>query len=190
MGAHDCPALTGPAILSAGCPRRASSAAAGRTGRRETERGAFSGRFWSQRPRLLIALVDPLQTQPWYYVPLLATFAPALDATLGRPRPPGWRIARLLCGGHRRGDGAARVAAGDGRRTNADIVASRSQGSRDWRLILVAPGTTVSASVGTTRGRSVDDDPPLDDLRIQRYDLLRQRWRNRTDDPPRSWPRP
>ncbi|TMQ63741.1 MAG: glycosyltransferase family 39 protein [Candidatus Eisenbacteria bacterium] len=118
-----------------------------------------------------------LQTQPWYYVPLLAILAPALDAgAWAAATTHAWKIARLVL--------AAAIAAAMAvpgwahvteRRTNADIVASlvgTEASAQD--LIVVNPwyyGVSFRRYYkGTADWTTL---PPLEDLRIHRYDLLK-----------------
>jgi len=126
----------------------------------------------------LIALKSTqLQTQPWYYVPLLATVAPVLDAsTWTTATARVWRVARLVCA---LGIAGAMAVPAMGqmseRRTNVDIVASlvaREAAAGD--LILVSPwyyGVSFHRYYkGPVEWATL---PPLDDLRIHRYDLLK-----------------
>ena len=126
----------------------------------------------------LVALASTkLQTQPWYYVPLLAILAPALDAgAWAAATTKVWKIARLVL--------AVAIAAAMAvsgwaqvteRRTNADIVASlvgKEAAAQD--LILVNPwyyGVTFRRYYkGPANWMTL---PPLEDLRIHRYDLLK-----------------
>lgn len=126
----------------------------------------------------LIALKSTrLQTQPWYYVPLLAILAPVLDASAWTAvTGKAWRVARMVCA-----VGIAASLALPGwqqvteRRTNADIVATvvgKEGAAGD--LILVTPwyyGVSFHRYYkGSAEWVTL---PPLEDLRIHRYDLLK-----------------
>jgi hypothetical protein len=135
----------------------------------------------------LIALKSTrLPTQPWYYVPLLAVLAPALDAaarlvatsaTAGTATASGWRrVVRLAL--------ALVIASAvtlpawrllHERRTNVDLVAA-TLAKR------VAPGEAIVVYpwyCGVSFRRYYEGKapwvavPPLEDLRIHRYDLLK-----------------
>ena len=126
----------------------------------------------------LVALYSTrLQTQPWYYVPLLAILAPALDASAwAAATTNAWKIARLVF--------AVAIAAAMAlpgwpqvteRRTNADIVASlvgKEAVAED--LILVSPWYFGVSFHRYYKGQAYWTTlPPLEDLRIHRYDLLK-----------------
>ena len=126
----------------------------------------------------LVALASTkLQTQPWYYVPLLAILAPALDAgAWAAATAQAWRIARLVLAV---AIAATMVVPGwqqvTERRTNADIVASlvgKEATSDD--LIVVSPWYYGVSFHRYYKGRADWTTlPPLEDLRIHRYDLLK-----------------
>ncbi len=119
-----------------------------------------------------------LPTQPWYYVPLMAVIAPTLDAgACAAATSRAKRAARLAL--------AALIALGAlggwkqvlERRTNMDAVAAlvQKQGA-PGDFILVYPwfnGVTFQRYYkGTAQWTTI---PPIEDLRIHRYDLLKQK---------------
>ena len=154
--------------------------------RSEPERGTagpsvavFSGAVLvAATAAFLIALkTTRLPTQPWYYVPLLASLAPVLDASAwmaaGRKIP---RIARLVL--------ALGIAASTAlpawrqvaeRRTNVDIVASLvGREAAPGDAIIVYPWYYGVSFRHYYKGSAEWVTlPPLEDLRIHRYDLLR-----------------
>ncbi len=118
-----------------------------------------------------------LQTQPWYYVPLLAVLAPALDACAwAAATTNAWKIARVVA--------VVAVAAAmalpgwrqvSERRTNADIVASLvGKEAATGDLVLVSPWYYGVSFRRYYKGEAEWTTlPPLEDLRIHRYDLLK-----------------
>jgi hypothetical protein len=118
-----------------------------------------------------------LMTQPWYYVPLMAAVAPALDASAwAAVKSRAWRISRLVVVLV-----IAAAAALPGwrqvmeRRTNADVVAAfvgKEAAAED--VIVVNPwyfGVSFQRYYkGPARWMTL---PPLGEIRIHRYDLLK-----------------
>ncbi|HKQ60816.1 MAG TPA: hypothetical protein VJS92_05975 [Candidatus Polarisedimenticolaceae bacterium] len=150
-----------------------------RTSARDHDSTLFAGTLLVAAPCafLLLMLGMRVPTQPWYYVPLIALCAPCLEAIVAaaadRPR---WRWARL---------GGAAVLAGllalaawntaHTRQTNLDLIArelERQAGPQD--LVVLDPwycGITFRRYYrGAARDLSL---PPLEDLTIHRYDLLK-----------------
>lgn len=118
-----------------------------------------------------------LPTEPWYYVPLMATIAPALDAALTGASRDGARGALrvLLC------SGIAVSAALSGwrplmeRRTNLDAVASYiGSGASEADVIVVYPMYYAISFQryykGPARCMTI---PPTEGARIHRYDMLK-----------------
>lgn len=136
-----------------------------------------------------------VSVQPWYYVPLMAFAAAALNGALGRVLlvrgAPGRRRPNALvpAGALALAAALAWVAPGqrlDERQTNMDLVARRLEASAERDdLILVNPwyfGVSFRHYYsGAARWTTL---PPLDDLRIHRYDLLKRRMQEA--DPIRS----
>lgn len=127
---------------------------------------------------LLVLGASRLPTQPWYYVPLLGPVAVLLDAAIASA-PATARAWRLLPPLAAATIAVALVVPGWGRlserRTNVDLIARELEtraGPHD--LILVAPWY---AGVGFHHyyrgGVPWQTIPPLADLRLHRYDLLK-----------------
>ena len=118
-----------------------------------------------------------LQTQPWYYVPLLVLVAPALDAAAGLlPATERWKMARLTVS-----LAAALTIAIPGwtmvntRWTNVDVVAANlGKQATAGDAIVLNPfwlGLTFQRYYhGQAAWVTV---PPLDDVHIVRYDLAK-----------------
>jgi len=128
---------------------------------------------------LLFLWTARLPTQPWYHLPLMTVVAVCLDATVGTWTTSGARrIARLvlvLCVA-----GAAVLPASRGvyaRQTNVDTVASlleRQAAKGD--VIVVNPWYYGISFQRYYRGDAAWMTlPPLEDLTIHRYDLLKTR---------------
>lgn len=131
---------------------------------------------------LLLVVWSGLPTQPWYYLPLIALSAACLDLLLGdilRAPRAGLAIATALI--------AATVAhlvvlapSLHLRQTNLDLVAARigATATRD-DLIIVSPwyyGITFHRYyTGAAPWLTV---PPLGDVTVHRYDLLKQQMRD------------
>jgi hypothetical protein len=117
-------------------------------------------------------------TQPWYYLGLIALLAAAADAALVTSLPS--RVARplriaitllVLAAGLPNAWSALRV-----RQTNVDVVASQlRQETQPGDLILVNPWM-----LGISLGRYYDGPaevatvPPMEDLRVHRFDLVKR----------------
>ncbi|HLQ67240.1 MAG TPA: hypothetical protein VK123_08425, partial [Candidatus Limnocylindrales bacterium] len=119
-----------------------------------------------------------LPTQPWYYIPLMAAIAPALDASVcAITRRTVQRIARVALAIL-----IAMAALGGWRlvlerRTNVDLVASTLEKQAiPGDLILIDPwylGVTFQRYYhGKTEWTTL---PAIEDLRIHRYDLLKRK---------------
>ncbi len=133
-----------------------------------------------------------LPTQPWYYLPLMAVLAVALDAVFGVHPATALRVSRLCLAivvaalVHANAVAGAKV-----RQTNVDLIAAelRSVGEQD--LILVYPwycGATFSRYyAGRARWTTL---PPLEDQRLQRLDLLESTWCRRPRSHRSSRPSP
>jgi len=119
-----------------------------------------------------------LPTQPWYWIPLLAVAAPALEAgAWAASSRPAWRVARL---GVALGLAALSVSPAwrdlSERRTNLDAVAAHvAAHAVPGDAVVVYPfyfGVTFQRYYrGPVAWATL---PPLADLRIHRYDLLKQ----------------
>ena len=126
---------------------------------------------------LLFLRLLSMPTQIWYYVLPSAVAAVSIDTILASaPRPSAWArgVAALVALAF-----VARGAwTGTGlRQTNADLVAAtlRAQ-SRPGDIVLVHPWyCAIALSRYGVGAASLVSIPPLDDLTIHRYDLLKER---------------
>ena len=126
---------------------------------------------------LLFVAIARLPTQPWYWLPPMVVAAVCIDATLGSwlERYWGWRLALvglmafvpLITG----------IRLAQYRQTNIDLIAARlREQAKPNDLILVYPwfcGVTFNHYyTGATPWTTL---PALADLRVHRYDLLKER---------------
>ena len=131
-------------------------------------------------PLFVVAMkLAVLPTQTWYYVPLLALVAVAIDAVvacLGRARLARAATGLLLCV-IAVGLGLSARSALQQRQSNMDAVAAHLEAEvRSGDLIVVSPWFFgVSFQRYYTRSTPWTTIPPIADHRIHRYDLLRQR---------------
>lgn len=126
----------------------------------------------------LVALkATGLPTQSWYYVPLLVVLAPLLDATLwAASTAPAWRIGRLVL--VLALAGAAWTPAWKAvheRQTNVDIVAAAIARAAAPGDVIVLYPWYYGVSFQRYDHGSIPwfTLPPLDDLSIHRFDLLK-----------------
>ncbi len=119
-----------------------------------------------------------LRSQPWYYVPLLAAAAPALEAgaraaAAGRPGRMGALAVSLLIAIATVSPAWRQVAE---RRTDVDAVAAHLERTASpGDVIVVFPFYSGVSFQRYYRGPVPwVTIPPLDDLRIHRYDLLKE----------------
>ena len=126
---------------------------------------------------LTFVTISRLPTQPWYWLPLMVPAAVCIDAALGGwpERYRGWRlglVALLAFVPLITGVSLARY-----RQTNIDVIAARlREQAKTNDLILVYPwffGVTFNRYyAGATPWTTL---PALVDLRVHRYDLLKER---------------
>jgi hypothetical protein len=118
-----------------------------------------------------------LPTQVWHYVPLMATVGPVVDATVWAvATSKAWRIGRLVLVLVIAGTAALPAWRGvQERRTNVDLVASLvGTQARAGDVIVVYPWYYgISFRRYYTGNAGWVTLPPLDDIRIHRYDLLK-----------------
>ena len=118
-------------------------------------------------------------TQPWYYLPLLGLVAVAVECSLAvlpmpRARVPArllFALAVVLLAGAPLWNGLQL------RQTNIDLAADKlREASAPGDVVLVAPWYLgVSLDRYYTGPAAKLTIPPIDDLRVQRYDLLKAR---------------
>jgi hypothetical protein len=119
-----------------------------------------------------------VQTEPWYYVPLVALAGPLLDGALRERLANGaWRIARLvLAAGTAAAVLASATALSSVRWTSVDMAAAKVQArAASGDLVVVNPfwiGMTFQRYYrGAAPWMSV---PPMGDLKIVRYDRFKE----------------
>jgi hypothetical protein len=117
-----------------------------------------------------------LKPSPWYFLILIAPAALALDVILSAENLPPIRLGRVgLCALTALVCGPACLAGVQWRQTNADLVAQTLQTqSQPGDMILVSPwyfGVSLQRYFGTNR---FDTLPPMAEVRIHRYDLMKQ----------------
>jgi len=149
------------------------------TGERGRSRALFSvTAIMVATAAFLVALkATGLPTQAWYYVPLMTTVSPMLDATVwvittSKARRIGRVVLVLVIAGTAAFPGWRQV---QERQTNVDVVASllgQQAGAGD--VIVVYPWYYgVSFRRYYTGVATWVTLPPMDDVRIHRYDLLK-----------------
>jgi hypothetical protein len=126
---------------------------------------------------LTFVAISKLPTQPWYWLPLMVPAAVCIDAALGNWLEDyrGWRlglVALLAFAPLIPGVSLARY-----RQTNIDLIAARlREQAKPNDLILVYPwfcGITFNRYyTGATPWTTL---PPLADLRVHRYDLVKEK---------------
>ena len=129
-----------------------------------------------------------LLSQPWYYLPLMAVWAVSIDAILAalarRAAVRTFRVAAamvILALSIPRGWSEIQV-----RQTNVDLVASRlAESVKAGDLIVVSPWYYGVAFQRYYRGQAPwMTVPPIEDLKIHRYDLLKEKMKS--SDPIRT----
>jgi hypothetical protein len=126
---------------------------------------------------LIFVAISKLPTQPWYWLPLMVPAAVCIDAALANwpERYRGWRLGLVALTAFvplLTGVNLARY-----RQTNLDLIAAQlRQQAKPNDLILVYPwfyGVTFNRYYhGSTPWTTL---PALSDLRIHRYDLLKEK---------------
>ena len=117
-------------------------------------------------------------TQPWYYLPLLGLLAVAIESSLASLPPRAVRLpARLVVATAVVLLSAIPVWRGlQVRQTNVDLAAEKLRNEATaGDVIMVAPwylGVTLDRYYKGPAGKVTI--PPIDDLRVQRYDLLKR----------------
>ena len=120
-------------------------------------------------------------TQPWYYVPLLALAAPAIEAGIRPVVTSGAaRVARLVIVLAITASGVAEWRMVSERRTNIDRVAAHLEREAVRGDAIVVAPWYLAISFHRYYHGAVDWTtlPPLEDTRIHRYDLLKAAMRD------------